>query len=154
MLWTDTESFTDVDLTALPFFQHVKWRPDTRELRRFAVAMLIGFSLLGLFSVWRASGITTGAIILWSIGVVLAIAAFVPKLGRVAYLSVYLPTSVIGYVVSHVILTLMFFLLITPLGIILRLMGKDPLQQRRGKHKTAWTSVKRAKNEDSYYRQF
>ena len=138
-------------ITALPFFQHVNWRPDARELRRFAVAMLIGFAVLGLLATWRASGISTGAVVLWIIGVVLAIAAFVPGLGRVAYLAVYLPTSIIGFVVSNIILTLMFFFVITPLGILLRLMGKDFLQQQRQKR---WTPITRIKNEDSYYRQF
>jgi hypothetical protein len=143
-----------VNITDLPFFKHIKWRPDARELRRFAVAMLIGFSLLGLFSVWRAGEITTASIVLWGIGVFLAVAAFVPRLGRLAYLGVYLPTSVIGYVVSQVILTLMFFLVITPLGIILRLMRKDVLQQRRRRQKTHWTLVKSSRTDDSYYRQF
>jgi hypothetical protein len=143
-----------VKITDLPFFKHIKWRPDARELRRFAVAMLIGFSLLGLFSVWRAGEITTASIVLWGIGVFLAVAAFVPRLGRLAYLGVYLPTSVIGYVVSQVILTLMFFLVITPLGIILRLMRKDVLQQRRRRQKTHWTLVKSSRTDDSYYRQF
>ena len=141
-------------LKALPFFQHVNWRPDARELRRFAVAMLIGFTVLGLLSVWRAWGISTTSIVLWSIGAVLAIAALVPGLGRVAYLAVYLPTSIIGYVVSNVILALMFFLVITPLGIILKLIGKDLLQQRRQKTTTQWTPIKGVKTEDSYYRQF
>jgi hypothetical protein len=141
-------------LKALPFFQHVKWQPDAAELRRFAIAMLIGFFVLGLLSVWRTRGIHTGSIVLWSIGAVLALAAFVPKLGRIAYLAVYLPTSIIGYVVSNVMLTLMFFLVITPLGIILKLMGKDVLQQRRQERKTQWTPIKETKNEDSYYRQF
>ena len=144
-----------MNIKALPFFQHVKWRPDARELRRFAIAMLIGFTVLGLLSVWRASGIGTSAIVLWGIGIFLATAAFVPGLGRIAYLAVYLPTSIIGYVVSHVILALMFFFVITPLGIILRLMGKDLLQQqRRQKHTTGWMPVNGVKNEDSYYRQF
>ena len=123
-------------------------------MRRFAVAMLIGFTILGLLSVWRAWGISTASIVLWSAGVVLAIAAFIPGLGRVAYLVVYLPTSIIGYVVSNVILALMFFLVITPLGILLKLMGKDVLQQRRQKNTTQWTPVKEVKTEDSYYRQF
>ena len=141
-------------LTALPFFQHVNWRPDARELRRFAAAMLIGFSVLGLLAAWRASGISTAAIVLWSIGVFLGGAAFVPKFGRIAYLGVYLPTSIIGFVVSNVILTLMFFLVITPLGIILRLLGKDFLRQQRQKDKSQWMPVKGVKSEDSYYRQF
>ena len=138
-------------LRSFPFFQHVKWHPDARELRRFAVAMLIGFGVLGLLAAWRAAEFGTGAIVLWSAGVVLAIAAFVPKLNRLAYLAVYLPTSIIGYVVSHVILALMFFFVITPLGIILRLMGKDFLQQKRQKQ---WRPVSSVKSEDSYYRQF
>lgn len=141
-------------VSALPFFKHINWRPDARELRRFALAMLIGFTVLGLLSVWRAWGITTASVILWSAGAVLAIAAFIPGLGRVAYLAVYLPTSIIGYVVSNVILALMFFLIITPLGILLKLMGKDVLQQRRQKNSTQWIPVKGVKTEDRYYRQF
>ena len=141
-------------LTALPFFRHIKWHPDARELRRFAVAMLIGFSVLGSLAAWRASGINTTAIILWGTGAVLATSAFVPKLGRLAYLAVYIPTSIIGYVVSNIVLALMFFFVITPLGILLRLMGKDLLQQRSQRGKTKWTPVKSIKNEDSYYRQF
>lgn len=143
-----------MDITTLTFFQHVKWRPDARELRRFAVAMLIGFFVLGALAAWRAKGIGTGSMALWGIGVFLASAAFVPKLGRIAYLAVYLPTSIIGYVVSHVMLTLMFFFVITPLAIILRLLGKDVLQQRREKNKPAWVPVKGVKNKESYYRQF
>jgi Saxitoxin biosynthesis operon protein SxtJ len=141
-------------LTALPFFQHVKWQPDARELRRFAIAMLVGFFVLGVLSAWRAKGIGSGSVVLWTIGAALAIAAFVPKLGRIAYLAVYLPTSIIGYVVSNVMLTLMFFLVITPLGIVMKLMGKDLLQQQRPNRTTQWTPVKETKNEDSYYRQF
>ncbi len=141
-------------LKALPFFQHVKWQPDAKELRRFAIAMLIGFFVLGALATWRAWGIGTGAIILWTIGATLAVAALVPKLGRIAYLAVYLPTSIIGYVVSNVMLALMFFLVITPLAIILKLMGKDLLQQRRQKRTTQWIPVNGTKNEDSYYRQF
>jgi len=143
-----------VKVATLPFFQHVKWRPDARELRRFAIAMLIGFFVLGALSAWRAKGIGTGSVVLWSIGASLAVAAFVPKLGRIAYLAVYLPTSIIGYVVSNVMLAVMFFLVITPLGIIMKLMGKDVLQQRRPGRTTQWTPVKETKNEESYYRQF
>jgi hypothetical protein len=144
-----------MNLKALPFFQHLNWRPDARELRRFAIAMLIGFTILGLLSAWRGKGIGTPSIVLWSLGVVLAVAAFIPGLGRMAYLAVYLPTSIIGYVVSNVLLALMFLVVITPLGLILKLMGKDLLQQqRRPKERTGWMPIKSTKTEDSYYRQF
>ena len=115
--------------------------------------MLVGFSLLGLLAAWRTKEIGTSSIVFWGIGILLAIAAFVPKVGRVAYLSVYLPTSIIGYVMSYVILGLMFFVVITPLGILLRWMGKDLLQERPPKG-SGWTNVKTVKTEESYYRQF
>jgi Saxitoxin biosynthesis operon protein SxtJ len=143
-----------VKVATLPFFQHVKWQPDTKELRRFSIAMLIGFFLLGLLSVLRASGIGTGSIVLWSIGFVLAVTALVPKVGRISYLAVYLPTSILGYVVSNVLLAIMFFLVITPLGLFLKLIGKDLLRQKRPRCESQWMPVKEAKNEDSYYRQF
>jgi len=140
-----------VKVTALPFFQHVKWSPDAKELRRFAVAMVIGFGLLGFLSVWRANGISNLPIVLWGLGLFLAISALIPGLGRPAYLAVYLPSSIIGYFVSQILLALIFFFVITPLAIILRLTGKDILQQRR---RDGWMRVRNTKTDDSYYRQF
>ena len=135
-------------------FERINWQPDRKELQRFAAAMLIGFSLLALLSAWRAKGIGQSSIVLTAIGVSLAIAAFIPKLGRVAYLAVYLPTSVVGHIVSSIVLTLIFFLVFTPLGLVMRFMGKDFLQQRRPKQQAGWKRVATVKTEESYYRQF
>ena len=134
--------------------ERVNWHPDGRELRRFAVAMLIGFSLMALLSAWRAKGLAQSSVVLAAIGFSLAIAAFIPKLGRVAYLAVYVSSSFVGHVVSNIVLALIFFLVFTPLGILMRLMGKDLLQQRRPKQQSGWKRVARVKTEDSYYRQF
>ena len=134
--------------------ERVNWHPNQKELRRFAVAMLIGFSVLALLSAWRAKGIAQSAIVLAAIGVSLAIAAFIPKLGRAAYLAVYVSSSVVGHVVSSVVLALIFFLVFTPVGLFMRLLGKDPLQQRRPKQQVGWKRVVTVKTEDSYYRQF
>lgn len=142
-----------MNITAFPCFEHITWRPNSKELRRFAIAMLIGFTVLGLLVAWRTKDIGTGSIVLCVVGVLLAIAAFVPKLDRVAYLGVYLPTSIIGYVLSHLILGLIFFFVITPLALLLRWKDKDLLQQRRPEN-AAWSPVKAVKTEDSYYRQF
>lgn len=37
---------------------------------------------------------------------------------------------VLGFVMTRVLLTLVFFLLITPIGLVRRLLGKDPLRQQ------------------------
>ncbi|HYE65986.1 MAG TPA: SxtJ family membrane protein [Pyrinomonadaceae bacterium] len=135
-------------------FQHVQWQPDSRELRRFAVAMLVGFTILGLIAAWRTNNLGTFPLVLWSLGIGLAVAALVPGLGRAAYLAVYLPTSIIGYIVSHVILFLMFFLVFVPIGLILRLTGKDLLRLRPQGSRAVWMHMETKKHSDSYYRQF
>lgn len=143
-----------MSLTELPFFQHVRWRPDSTELRRFAISMFVGFAIMGLVAAWRMGEIGKGTIVLWSIGVALAVGTLLPRLGRAVYLAVYLPTSIIGYITGHVALALIFFLVFTPVGIVMRLFGKDPLQLRLGQDKARWRHLDGVKDADSYYRQF
>jgi hypothetical protein len=137
----------------LPPFQHVRWRPDREELRKFSLSMLIGFAVLGLLAAWRHHGFGTTTYALWTAGLLLAAGGQVPGLGRLVYLLVYLPTSLIGYVVSHVILFLIFWLLFVPLGLLLRLAGKDLLRLRRAAA-PAWIQRPPHPHADRYYRQF
>jgi hypothetical protein len=137
----------------LPAFQHVNWQPDRLELRRFAIAMLVGFAILGAVSSWRAHGVGPVAVALWTVGVILALASQVPGLGRVAYLAVYLPSSLMGFAISQVLLTVLFFGVFTPLGLILRLTGKDPLYLRPGEQ-LRWFPHQGRTDRRSYYRQF
>jgi len=58
------------------------------------------------------------------LGVVLAVAAMIPGLGRVAYLAVYVPSILSGYFVSKVILFIVFFLVFVPIGALLKCSGK------------------------------
>ena len=78
----------------------------------------------------------------WGIGLGLAVAALIPGLNRVAYLAVYLPASFVGHYVSKIVLFLVFFLVFAPIGILLRVLGKDLLRLRPAKPRAVWTSVK------------
>ncbi|HZE73304.1 MAG TPA: hypothetical protein VE135_27665 [Pyrinomonadaceae bacterium] len=138
----------------LPFFRHVKWFPDRSELRQFAIAMLVGFAVLGALAVWRNHGFTRASIVLFGLGVVLAVAAMIPGLGRVAYLAVYVPSSFVGYFVSKVILFIVFFLVFVPIGALLKVLGKDLLRLRPEKPRAVWTSLNSTRDADRYYRQF
>ena len=46
--------------------------------------------------------------------------------------------SILGYVNSRIVLTLAFALLLTPIGLIWRLIGRDPLARRRDRS-PGWT---------------
>jgi hypothetical protein len=133
-------------------FQHVKWNPEARDLRQFAIAMLIGFAVLGTIAALKAGALSTGAIVLWSAGAVLALAGLTPGLGRFAYLAVYLFSGVAGWIVSHVLLVVLFYLVFTPIGLIMRFTGADPLRMRVSG--SMWREARAAGAAANYHRQF
>jgi hypothetical protein len=91
---------------------------------------------------------------LWAVGGGLAAGAMLPGVGRYVYLAVYVATGAIGYVISRVLLIVMFFALFTPIGLILRLTGKDLLHLRRSPGSTEWIAHRVAADRRQYYRQF
>src|SRR5438552_13816838 len=117
-------------------FQHVDWSPNSAALRRFSVSMLVGFAVIGGI-VWLRTHSLGKPAVLFAVGLTLALAAIIPGIGRLAYLAVYLPTSLLGFVISQVLLTLFFFLVVTPLAVILRSIGKD-LLQTRSSYRSMW----------------
>ena len=141
-------------LTSLPCFQHIQWYPDRDELRRFAFWMLGGFALLGLVGVWRTGAVGMGPCIMWGLGVVLALSTLVPGLGRAAYLGVYLVSGILGYIVSRIVLALIFCLVFVPIGLALRVRGRDILQRGRPAAASMWLPHHQRQDPNSYYRQF
>jgi len=58
----------------------------------------------------------------------------------------------IGQVIGRVLLTVLFFLVVTPLGLVLRLAGKDLLDlRRRGDAATWWREAKSSRNFDRMF---
>ena len=64
---------------------------------------------------------------------------------------------ILGFIVSHVLLTLFFFLVLTPIGLAARLSGKDFLSLKLDPHaSTYWLPHERKdpQSPDHYERQF
>ena len=59
----------------------------------------------------------------------------------------------IGTVNTVLLLTILYWLVVAPLGVALRLLGKDPLRLRRGAEQSLWHE-KRPVHLDSLRRQF
>ena len=58
----------------------------------------------------------------------------------------------IGQVMSRVLLTVLFLLVVTPLGLVLRLFGKDLLHlKRKPANESYWNFVKRPQNLDRQF---
>ena len=95
----------------------------TKELRKFGLWVGGVFVGIGLLYLWRHRPLypwfITPGIALMFFGLV------APRLLKYIYVIWMTLAMVMGFVVSHVILTMFFFLVITPIGLVARLAGKD-----------------------------
>ena len=60
--------------------------------------------------------------------------------------------EILGKVIAPIIMGFIYFIIITPIGIFMRLIGKDLLNIKYNKNKSYW--IKRAKNVGTMKRQF
>ena len=96
-----------------------------RALRRFGFT--VGFVILFLGSVllWRHHN--AGWLVI-SIGPVLLLAAaFVPMMLQWVHGPWMILSFLLGWIVSGILLTLVFFLVVTPIGLLQRLFGKNAI---------------------------
>ena len=94
-------------------------------------ALLVAAVLLGIaaWNVYR--GRTTVVIIFAFIGAVLLVAGLlVPPAARAFHTAWMRFAVLLGHVNSRVLLTLMYYLVVTPYGVVTRLVGRDPLRRR------------------------
>ena len=126
-----------------------------RELLWFGPLFALFIALIG-WVLWQ-SGVG------WDILSVLAIAAgllivvyyFVPSLQRPLYRGWMFSVMPIGWIISHLLLIAIYYLLLTPIGIIMKVVGYDPMRRKlEPSQKTYW--VKRQKSEDPqrYFKQY
>jgi len=125
-----------------------------RELRKFGLMVGGVFAALGLLFLWRHKA--HYPYFLWP-GVVLTVfGAILPRSLKWAYVAWMSVAFMLGFVMAHVILTLLFFLMITPIGLIARLFGKDFLSLKLDpKAATYWIRRERKpRSAEEYERQF
>jgi hypothetical protein len=132
----------------------IQWNPDRKQLRQFAGIWFPAFCALVGWSVARKTGHWHEVEIGWAIAGIISIAGLVfPPLIRPIFVGLILLTYPIGWVVSHVLLGLIFYGIVTPIGIILRVTGHDPLQINAPLGNSLWKSPTGKTDPASYLRQ-
>ena len=120
-------------MRTLPFETH----PKPRILRQFSAAWLVFFLLLAASQTWRHKHPTAGAVL--AIIALLGILGLVkPKTMRPLFVIASAITYPIGWVVSLVMLAIMFYGVVTPVAFFMRLRGRDVLQLRNQNQESFW----------------
>ncbi len=123
----------------------ISTRLSPKELRRFGVTVAIPLALLAGLGVWR--GHTVLPAVLGGLAAVLAfLGVFAPTLLGPVHTVWMKVADALGWFNTRVLLGLVYFLVMTPTGIVMRLMGRDPLDRRLKDRPTYW--IKREQQPD------
>jgi hypothetical protein len=142
----------------------INLRPAERELRQFGWIALGAFLALALLCYWRGGllGIDFGAASS-SVSLVLAglgsasglLSLLAPRANRPLYVALVVVTYPIGFVLSYLIMAVLFYGIITPVALLCRSVGFDPLKRRFDREaESYWVEVERPASKQRYYKQF
>ena len=109
-----------------------------KQARRFAWALLIIGSGLASLSLWREH--TTRAAVAFGVGALAPLLAYAAPRVWLAFFAKWMKfAEVLSWISTRVILTIFFFLILTPYAALLRLIGKAPLDVAwKDGRKTYW----------------
>jgi hypothetical protein len=121
--------------------------------RSFGISVGGVLIAIAAFLAWR--GRMDRAAVLASVGAVLLLLGLTaPKLLKYPSMAWWKMAMVLGYVNARIILTIAFAIVLTPMGLLWRLIGKDPLARHR-KNWPGWSpSPPRFRDPDHFNRMY
>jgi hypothetical protein len=142
-------------------FKDVNWKPQTPDLRRFGVTLMIGFPIIAVLVLF-VRRITYGAwnfeASYWLAGIGFAVGFLfflIPSLSRPFYFLWFFLACCIGIVLSNVLMSVFFLTLVTCTGLIMRTLGKLSFRKHPDKSlPTYWRNAPGSTNLRRYFRQF
>ena len=123
-----------------------------RDLRKFGLLVGAVFEVFGVIVLLRHKA--HWPYFLWPGIVLMALGVVLPRSLKFVYIGWMSVAFVLGFVISHIILGLFFYLVITPIGLLARISGKDFLSLKldRGA-KSYWIPRDRVQKAPSSYEQ-
>ena len=131
-----------------------KLKTGPQELRKFGLLVGGVFVLLGLLLLLRHK--SNYPYFLGVGGFLIVFGAILPRALKHIYIGWMALAFTLGFIMSNLILTLFFFLLVTPIGLVARICGKDFLARKIDKQAASYwiPCASTAKAAQSYERQF
>ncbi len=123
----------------------LKLKEDPKEWRKFALTGCVVALLLGSFAWWRGNVSSGGfSSIAGGLALVAGAACWRAQWFRSPYRAAMTVSFRIGQVVGKVLLAVFFLFVLTPMALIMRMLGQDVLKLRHGQAATTyWQTVKK-----------
>jgi hypothetical protein len=133
----------------------ISFAPPPRTLRQFAGVWLVFFAVLAVSRGLR-DGLTPPALALAALALAVGpLGLWRPALVRPVYVAAAVLTFPLGWAASRLLLAALYYGVFTPLGLLLRLLGRDPLRLRPSPQQASyWTAKPAPPDVSRYFRQF
>jgi hypothetical protein len=128
-------------------------RSEKTDMRNFGITVGIIFMIIAGFLFWKE---IESFQILLMVGIVLSLLGFaIPVILKPIYWVWMIFATILGWVMTRVILSLMFYLIFTPIGLISRLFGKQFIELKWDSSKDSYWNYRPVKSKKiSYEKQF
>jgi len=137
-------------------FVEINWHPKQKQLQNFGKIALIATAVISLLLYLLKGVAIQWASIIFAAGLIIFLSSVISlRLTRAIYIVLTAVTFPIGLVVSFMLLAIFYFLLLAPLGLIFRLMGRDALCRKfDATAESYWLSRRGPEGPEQYFRQF
>jgi hypothetical protein len=137
-------------------YEELEWTPAVAERRRFGIGAGAGFSTLAALLSWRGGGLTPGATVAVAAGLtLLCLAAVCPAMLLWPYRIWMGLVTPVAFVVQRLLLGVFFYAVLAPVGLAMRLFGRDPLKRRFDPAAASyWEAGRPAAGMRRYFRQY
>lgn len=134
----------------------INWHPKRKQLQSFGKIALAASAVISLLLYLLKGVAIQWALTILAVGFIIFLISMISlKLTKMIYLGLTLVTLPIGWVVSFILLAIFYYLLLAPLGLIFRLMGRDALCRKFDpKAKSYWLSRREPEGPEQYFHQF
>jgi hypothetical protein len=132
----------------------INLQPTHRILRQFAAAWLLVLSGVAA-NQWLMRGNPRGAAALLAVALIVGVAGlFRPPAVRWLFVGATVAAFPIGWVVSQVMLFVLFVVVMTPVALLFKLRGRDRLARRRTQQASYWKPKTTTADMRRYLRQY
>jgi len=133
----------------------INWKPSAKQLRQFAALEIVFFAIVSAWLYCNSSSPQVAVAVIAVAAVVGVLGMVWPALVRpiyVAWMAIVFP---IGWLVSHLLLAILFYLVISPIGVIMKLCGYDAMQRKFDRQvETYWKHRDQKDDTERYFKQF
>ncbi len=134
---------------------HINKNPSVRELKWFGLLFLTFFAIVCALLRWVYGAETASLVVMGIAAFVTAVYYAVPTMRRPIFLGWMYGAMPIGAVVSIGLLAATYFLVVTPIGLLVRAFSHDPMTRRfDAKASTYWVRRPEPAKPSQYFRQF